>query len=101
MPCIGPVLGAILTANAMQSSVFGGVGLLSAYALGLGVPFMLSAIFMREMVGRLKGLRHAGRPLQIVAGAVMVLIGLAMVTGKLTEFSLWLLDRIPILGQIG
>lgn len=100
-PCIGPVLGAILTASAMQSSVSGGVGLLSAYAVGLGVPFVLSAIFMREMVGRLKGLRHAGRPLQIVAGVVMVLMGLAMISGKLTEFSYWLLERFPILGQIG
>lgn len=43
------------------------LGLLAAYALGLGVPFVLSAVFMRELVGRLKVLRHAGRPLQVVA----------------------------------
>ena len=53
-PCIGPVLGVILTASAMQGSVSGGVTLLSAYALGLGVPFILSAVFMRELVGRLR-----------------------------------------------
>ena len=53
-PCIGPVLGAILTASAMQGSVSGGMWLLSAYALGLGVPFVLSAVFMRELVGRLR-----------------------------------------------
>jgi cytochrome c-type biogenesis protein len=100
-PCIGPVLGAILTASAMQGSVSGGIALLSAYALGLGVPFVLSAVFMRQLVGRLKALRHAGRPLQIVAGAVMVAMGVAMVTGKLTEFSYWLLERFPILGKIG
>jgi len=100
-PCIGPVLGAILTASAMQSSVSGGVALLSAYALGLGVPFVLSAVFMRELVGRLKVLRRAGRPLQVVAGAVMVLMGVAMMTGKLSELSYWLLERFPILGQIG
>lgn len=100
-PCIGPVLGAILTASAMQGSVSGGIALLSAYALGLGVPFVLSAVFMRQLVGRLKALRHAGRPLQVVAGAVMVAMGVAMVTGKLTEFSYWLLERFPILGKIG
>lgn len=100
-PCIGPVLGAILTASAMQTSVSGGVGLLAAYALGLGVPFVLSAVFMRELVGRLKVLRHAGRPLQMVAGLIMVLMGVAMVTGKLTELSYWLLERFPILGKIG
>lgn len=100
-PCIGPVLGVILTASAMQASVSGGVSLLAAYALGLGVPFVLSAVFMRELVGRLKVLRHAGRPLQMVAGAIMVLMGVAMVTGKLTEFSYWLLETFPLLGKIG
>jgi len=100
-PCIGPVLGVILTASAMQNSVHGGVVLLAAYALGLGIPFVLSAVFMRELVGRLKVLRRAGRPLQVVAGLIMVLMGVAMVTGKLTEFSYWLLERFPVLGRIG
>lgn len=100
-PCIGPVLGAILTASAMQGSVSGGMWLLSAYAVGLGVPFVLSAVFMRELVGRLKVLRHAGRPLQVTAGVVMVAMGVAMVTGKLTELSYGLLERFPVLGQIG
>lgn len=100
-PCIGPVLGVILTASATQSSVPGGIALLSAYALGLGVPFVLSAVFMRELVGRLKLLRHAGRPLQVAAGVIMVAMGVAMVTGKLTELSYWLLERFPTLGQIG
>lgn len=100
-PCIGPVLGAILTAGALQNSLSASMGLLGAYALGLGVPFVLAAVFMRELVGRLKWLRHAGRPLQIVAGAVMVLMGVAIMTGKLSEFSYWLLDRFPVLGRIG
>jgi cytochrome c-type biogenesis protein len=100
-PCIGPVLGVILTASAMQDSVHGGVVLLTAYALGLGIPFVLSAVFMREIVGRLKVLRQAARPLQIVAGLIMVLMGVAMVTGKLTEFSYWLLEQFPVLGRIG
>ncbi len=100
-PCIGPVLGVILTASATQHSVSGGVGLLSAYALGLGVPFVLSAVFMRELVGRLKTLRRAARPLQVVAGLVMVAMGVAMMTGQLTMFSYWLLERFPVLGRIG
>ncbi len=100
-PCIGPVLGVILTASAMQGSVSGGVSLLSAYALGLGVPFVLSAVFMRELVGRLRALRHAGRPLQMVAGLVMVTMGVAMMTGQLTAFSYWLLEQFPLLGRIG
>lgn len=100
-PCIGPVLGVILTASAMQASVSDGVWLLSAYALGLGVPFVLSAVFLRELVGRLRVLRHAGRPLQKAAGLVMVVMGVAMVTGQLTVFSYWLLEQFPVLGRIG
>ena len=99
-PCIGPVLGAILTVSAMQSST-GGVTLLSVYAAGLGVPFLLSAFFMRELVARLKALRRAGRMLQAGAGVVMVAMGVAMATGQLTAFSYWLLKTFPALGRIG
>ena len=100
-PCIGPVLGAILTLSAAQSSVSGGVGLLSAYALGLGVPFVLSAAFAGAAVARLKALRRLGRGLQFAAGAIMILMGLAMVTGRLTAFGFWLLETFPALGRIG
>lgn len=100
-PCIGPVLGAILTASALQESVSAGVSLLTAYALGLGVPFLLSALFLRELLGRLKALRHAGRLLQAATGIAMVLMGIAMATGTLTAFSYWLLEIFPVLGRIG
>ena len=100
-PCIGPILGAILTVSAVQSSLRGSIGLLTAYALGLGVPFLLFALFLRELLGRLSFLRRAGRPLQIGAGVFMILFGVAMVTGKLAALSYWLLDTFPGLGRIG
>ena len=100
-PCIGPVLGAILTMSAAQSSVSGGVALLSAYALGLGVPFLLTALFAGAAVRKLKALRGLGRGRQIAAGAIMILMGLAMVTGRLTRFGFWLLETFPALGRIG
>ena len=100
-PCIGPILGAILTVTAVESSLRGGVALLIAYAMGLGVPFLLAAAFTRELADRMKALRRAGRTLQYVAGAIMVLFGIAMVTGRLTTFSYWLLERFPVLGRIG
>jgi cytochrome c-type biogenesis protein len=100
-PCIGPILGAILTVSAVQSSLQGGVGLLTAYALGLGLPFLLTAVFLRELLGRLKFLRRASRPLQVGAGVLMILFGVAMVTGKLAALSYWLLDTFPVLGRIG
>ncbi len=100
-PCIGPVLGAILTVSAVQTTVSGGVALLSSYAAGLGVPFLLSALFTRELVWRLRDLRRFGTVLQIAAGLILVLMGIAMVTGQLSAFAFWLLRTFPALGTIG
>jgi len=100
-PCIGPVLGAILTVSAVQSTVSGGVALLAFYAAGLGVPFLLAALFTRELAGRLKGLGRFGAALQITAGLILVLMGVAMITGQLSAFAFWLLRTFPALGTIG
>lgn len=99
-PCIGPVLGAILTVTATQGGG-GGVALLAVYSLGLGMPFVLAALFTGGFAARLKALGRAGRVLRLAAGGVMVAMGLAMVTGRLTEFAYWLLSTFPALGRIG
>ncbi len=99
-PCIGPILGAILTVSAVQSSSVG-VGLLATYAAGLGVPFLLVALFTREAAARLKGLQRFGSVLQIAAGLILVLMGVAMMTGYLSAFAIWLLNTFPALGRIG
>jgi cytochrome c-type biogenesis protein len=100
-PCIGPVLGAILTVSAVQTTVSGGITLLAFYAAGLGVPFLMVALFTREIAGRLKGLGRLGALLQIAAGLILVVMGIAMVTGQLSAFAFWLLRTFPALGQIG
>jgi len=100
-PCIGPILGAVLTVGATSATVTNGVALLAVYSLGLGVPFVLAAIFTGGLVGRIKSISHVGRTLKVVAGATMILIGAAMITGYLSTFSFWLLDAFPLLGSIG
>ena len=100
-PCIGPILGAILTVAAVGDSNLAGVQLLGAYSLGLAVPFFFSALFLHEMTGRWKRLRGAGRWLQTAAAVVMVVMGIAIMTGELTTFSYWLLETFPALGKIG
>ncbi|MGD9921143.1 MAG: cytochrome c biogenesis CcdA family protein [Pseudorhodoplanes sp.] len=99
-PCIGPVLGAVLAVSASSPSL-NGVGLLAAYSLGLGVPFVLAALFMSRFIGRLHTFRRTGRVLQIAAGAVMVVMGVAMITGHLTMFAIFMLEMFPTLGTIG
>ena len=100
-PCIGPILGVILTAAALSESAGAGVRLLAAYSAGLGIPFLLTAAFLHEAAGHLRLMRRTGRPLMIAAGVIMVAMGVAMMTGKLTTFSYWLLERFPALGRIG
>jgi len=100
-PCIGPVLGAILTVSAVTATVSSGIALLGAYSLGLGVPFLLTAAFTGALLKRLKSMRRTGRWLQIGAGAGMALMGVAMITGLLTKMAWWLLETFPAFSTIG
>src|SRR6266852_2902368 len=100
-PCIGPVLGTILTTSAVSATVPQGVALLGVYSLGLGLPFLAAAAFTDGLFGRLRILGRAGRFLQIGAGSVVVGMGLAMITGQLTAFSYWLLQTFPAFARIG
>ncbi|MFG6569742.1 cytochrome c biogenesis CcdA family protein [Sulfitobacter sp. 1A13679] len=100
-PCIGPILGAILTASAASATISEGVWLLGVYSAGLGVPFLTVAAFTDQVAARLRTIGAVGRRLHQVAGAVMVLMGIGMMTGQLSAFSWWLLETFPILGAIG
>ncbi|HEY9548046.1 MAG TPA: cytochrome c biogenesis protein CcdA, partial [Kiloniellaceae bacterium] len=100
-PCIGPILGAILTIGAASATVSGGVALLAIYSLGLGVPFLLAALFTDHLMARLKMFGRVGRLLQVGAGIILVLMGAAMMTGQLSALSYWLLDTFPALANIG
>ena len=99
-PCIGPVLGAILTVSAMSSTA-AGVVLLSTYSLGLGVPFLISAAFTESLMRRMGTMRRTGRVLKLGSGAVMIAMGIAMITGYMSVFSYWLLENFPIFTTIG
>jgi cytochrome c-type biogenesis protein len=100
-PCIGPVLGAILTTSAVSATVPQGIALLVVYSLGLGVPFLAAAISAEWLLVRLRLLSRIGRFLQIGAGGVLVAMGAAMMTGELSRFSYWLLETFPIFARIG
>lgn len=100
-PCIGPVLGAILTVSAVSATASSGAALLGVYSLGLGLPFLLCALFMERCATALKSMRKAGRMLQYGAGGIMIVMGAAMATGRLSDFSFWLLDKFPVFSTIG
>ena len=100
-PCIGPVLGVILTLSAVTATLSSGIALLGVYSLGLGIPFIVTAMFTDGFLAWRKSIGRIGRSLQIGAGAVMVIMGLAMITGQLTQFALWLLNAFPVLATMG
>ena len=100
-PCIGPVLGAILTVSSISENTSAVLILLATYAAGLGIPFLVSALFTESLMRRMATMRRAGRWLKIGAGTVMVAMGVAMITGTMTSMSYWLLENFPIFSRIG
>ena len=100
-PCIGPVLGAILTVSALSTTALAGIILLTTYSVGLGVPFLLAAFFTERFARGMRAMRRTGRAMQVGAGVAMVAMGVAMVTGYMSVFSFWLLENFPMLSTIG
>lgn len=94
-PCIGPILGGILALGAATAGVAEGTALLAIYSAGLAVPFLLVSAFTPTFMDRLKVVRRLGRPLQILAGAVLVAMGVAIVTNSLSPFAFWILETFP------
>lgn len=102
-PCIGPQLGAILSLAAQEGSVQRGTLLLAVYALGLGLPFLLAALFIERSMGLMQRLKRHMKTIERAMGALLLLVGLMLVTGAFTDFSFWLLETfdrfgIPLLG---
>ena len=95
-PCIGPILGAILAISAATASVSGGIALLSVYSLGLAIPFLLVAAFTGAFMGRFRGMGRVSQILHLGSGAILVLVGIAIMTGTLTSFGTWLLITFPV-----
>jgi cytochrome c-type biogenesis protein len=100
-PCIGPILAAILAIAAAEATVVKGAGLLAVYSLGLGVPFVIAALAVEPFAAFLARFRpHLGL-VEKVMGGLLVLTGIAFLTGAISEASYWLLDTFPSLGKIG
>ena len=100
-PCIGPILAAILAVAAAEATVLKGAGLLAVYSLGLGVPFVAAALAVEPFAAFLARFRaHLGL-VEKAMGGLLVLTGIAFLTGAIGEVSYWLLDTFPMLGKVG
>jgi cytochrome c-type biogenesis protein len=100
-PCLGPILGAILSLAASEADLARGSALLGAYALGLGVPFLLVAAFFPAMKGPMAWMKRHMQRIERISGLLLWTVGYMMLTGQFTAFSFWLLETFPMLGAIG
>jgi cytochrome c-type biogenesis protein len=97
-PCLGPTLGAVYSLAFSEATAGRGALLGVAYCLGLGVPFVLVALGARWAVGATSFLRRHARAVTRFGGAVLVLVGLLLLTGAWTELMSWLRSWLAATG---
>jgi cytochrome c-type biogenesis protein len=100
-PCIGPILGAVLSVAASEQSVGHGVQLLALYSLGLGIPFLIAAFSMDRFLQFFRRFRTQMRNVERVMGAALVLTGILFLTGGMQSIAFWLLETFPALAEFG
>jgi cytochrome c-type biogenesis protein len=100
-PCIGPILATILAVAASEQTVTKGAALLAVYSLGLGIPFIIAAFAVEPFAAFLARFRKHLRRVEQAMGLLLVLTGIAFLTGSINTMSVWLLDLFPALGRIG
>ncbi len=100
-PCIGPILAAILAVAASEATVTKGAGLLAVYSAGLGIPFLIAAFAVERFSALFQ--RFKGQLLNVerAMGALMILTGIAFLTGAVTHVSIWMLETFPALAKFG
>ncbi len=94
-PCIGPILGAILTMASAAGTLTAGVGLLAVYALGLAVPFLAAALLLDPFMRFSRRFRRFLPWVERVAGALLLVAGILMVTGLYTVLNGYLINITP------
>ena len=86
-PCIGPLLGSILIVAGNQDTVAQGIGLLSVYAAGLAIPFLVLSIFIDSLIALIKKVSWSIKYINMTAGVLLLILGLLLVTNKLNLIS--------------
>lgn len=100
-PCIGPILAAILAVAASEATVTKGAGLLAVYSAGLGIPFLIAAFAVERFSALFQRFRGQLLNVERAMGALMILTGIAFLTGAVTHVSIWMLETFPALAKFG
>ena len=99
-PCIGPILGSIITLAALEENIGKGVLLLSFYSLGLAIPFIISGILIDKFLLFSKGFNKYMSIITKSGGVILLLTGVAVLTGQLQVLGFFILEYFPSLGKI-
>lgn len=94
-PCVGPLLGAALAVAASTGQVLRGTALLGAYALGIGVPFLLASLGLASSPAAAARLRRVSPHIEKIGGVLLVLLGLLLVTGAYVHLTSYLARFTP------
>lgn len=94
-PCIGPILGGVLTYTASSADLNRGLVLLFAYSLGLAVPFLLAALMIERFMATLRRYRSALAWTSRISGVLLILVGILMLTGAMSLMNGWLQAWTP------
>ena len=100
-PCIGPILGSIITLAALEETVGRGILLLSFYSLGLAIPFVISGVLIDKFLTFSKNFRRHLSNITKAGGAILLLTGIAILSGQLQVLGFFILEYFPSLGNIG
>ncbi len=100
-PCVGPILAGILFLAGAEATMARGAGLLAAYSLGIGLPFIVAAIFSTAFMGWAQRMRRHMRKVEIVAGSLLVVMGVLFVSGQVATISYWLINTFPAFSAVG
>ena len=100
-PCIGPILAAILSIAAAEATVARGAGLLAVYSAGLGIPFLIAAFMVEQFSSVFARMKRHLATVERAMGVLMIITGIAFLTGAVSNVSIWLLDTFPSLQSFG
>ncbi|GAA4692331.1 cytochrome c biogenesis CcdA family protein [Phytohabitans rumicis] len=100
VPCVGPTLGAVLTMATVSGKTDRAVVLAVAYCLGLGLPFIAFGLGFRRFLGVFKAIRRNSRWVTRAGGALLIVVGIALVTGGWNSFLIWLQTTVGV-GKVG
>ena len=97
-PCIGPILASILVVAASSGQVGEGIGLLTVYSMGLGVPFLLSGLLFHQFLSAFKRFRKHIRLVEIFTGVMLIAVGIMLMTNMLGKITMYLYQWFPVQG---